>query len=323
MRTGVRASSRSTSRSTPRSGRPRSAASRPTTSADSAESIGENADDRRARSSSTGVELPYRPGGRHGLPRDASRSSASRPPGRWRSVLHAARGARGGAAATHRTTKWKIDEQVLRLGRRSRSATRPYNVHLGGCKYFPINSGSPAIAATGDARPGGIGRRADPRGGDPAHDEPGRLASRTQQVITEAFKKLKFVVVLSPWLSETADLFADVVLPAATIEKYEGPNSRHRPVHRRRHAPRRRRWSRCSSPGVSSTSTSTSARRLGRPASAKAASSPTLNEELRARGQARAPARREARRPARSSTAWAKGHRASRRGSRTSRRAAT
>ena len=34
-----------------------------------------------------------------------------------------------------------------------------------------------------------------------------------------------FVAVISPWMSETADLFADVVLPAATIEKYEGPIS--------------------------------------------------------------------------------------------------
>jgi len=31
------------------------------------------------------------------------------------------------------------------------------------------------------------------------------------------------VAAIDPWLSRTADLFADVVLPAATIEKYEGP----------------------------------------------------------------------------------------------------
>jgi len=41
----------------------------------------------------------------------------------------------------------------------------------------------------------------------------------------EAYKKFKFVAVIDPWLSQTADLFADVVLPAATIEKYEGPIS--------------------------------------------------------------------------------------------------
>ena len=33
------------------------------------------------------------------------------------------------------------------------------------------------------------------------------------------------MAVIDPWLSRTADFFADVVLPAATIEKYEGPLS--------------------------------------------------------------------------------------------------
>jgi anaerobic selenocysteine-containing dehydrogenase len=41
----------------------------------------------------------------------------------------------------------------------------------------------------------------------------------------EAYKKFKFVAVIDPWLSRTADYFADIVLPAATIEKYEGPLS--------------------------------------------------------------------------------------------------
>jgi anaerobic selenocysteine-containing dehydrogenase len=40
-----------------------------------------------------------------------------------------------------------------------------------------------------------------------------------------SYGMFEFVAVISPWLSETADLFADVVLPAATIEKYEGPIS--------------------------------------------------------------------------------------------------
>lgn len=32
-------------------------------------------------------------------------------------------------------------------------------------------------------------------------------------------------MVIDAWLSRTADLFADVVLPVATLEKYEGPLS--------------------------------------------------------------------------------------------------
>jgi hypothetical protein len=49
------------------------------------------------------------------------------------------------------------------------------------------------------------------------------VAYADSPVVWEAYKRLKFVVVIDPWLSKTADLFADVVLPAATIEKYEGP----------------------------------------------------------------------------------------------------
>jgi anaerobic selenocysteine-containing dehydrogenase len=45
----------------------------------------------------------------------------------------------------------------------------------------------------------------------------------SQPDFIESYKKFKFVAVIDPWLSETADYFADVVLPAATMEKYEGP----------------------------------------------------------------------------------------------------
>jgi len=47
----------------------------------------------------------------------------------------------------------------------------------------------------------------------------------SQRDIIEGFKKIPFIVVIDPWLSKTADLLADVVLPAATLEKYEGPLS--------------------------------------------------------------------------------------------------
>jgi anaerobic selenocysteine-containing dehydrogenase len=49
------------------------------------------------------------------------------------------------------------------------------------------------------------------------------VAFASQPDLIESYKKFKFVAVIDPWLSETADYFADVVLPAATIEKYEGP----------------------------------------------------------------------------------------------------
>jgi len=49
------------------------------------------------------------------------------------------------------------------------------------------------------------------------------LAAPNQQKVIEGYKKLKFVVVIDPWISETADYLADIILPAATMEKYEGP----------------------------------------------------------------------------------------------------
>jgi anaerobic selenocysteine-containing dehydrogenase len=51
------------------------------------------------------------------------------------------------------------------------------------------------------------------------------LSFADQPVMMAALEKLKFIAVIDPWLSETADLYGDVVLPAATIEKYEGPMS--------------------------------------------------------------------------------------------------
>jgi anaerobic selenocysteine-containing dehydrogenase len=47
----------------------------------------------------------------------------------------------------------------------------------------------------------------------------------SQRDMMAAYRLFKFVAVIDPWLSKTADLFADVVLPAATVEKYEGPLS--------------------------------------------------------------------------------------------------
>lgn len=51
------------------------------------------------------------------------------------------------------------------------------------------------------------------------------LAFASTKDIVEGFAKIPFIVVIDPWLSHTADLLADVVLPAATLEKYEGPIS--------------------------------------------------------------------------------------------------
>jgi len=43
--------------------------------------------------------------------------------------------------------------------------------------------------------------------------------------IRQAYSQFEHVTVLTPWMSETASLFANLILPTATIEKYEGPMS--------------------------------------------------------------------------------------------------
>ncbi len=98
----------------------------------------------------------------------------------------------------------------------------PYNLYLGDSKYFPINSKLPGIVAKVMLNPAKYGvdyvpevlilHMANPLG-----------SFASQPDFIESYKKYKFVAVIDPWLSETADYFADVILPAATIEKYEGP----------------------------------------------------------------------------------------------------
>lgn len=99
----------------------------------------------------------------------------------------------------------------------------PYDYTLKDSRFFPINSVNPGIIARVML--------------DPQKYEVDRLpemvivhmtngpgvAFTDSPVFLEAYKRFKFVVVIDPWLSRTADLFADVVLPAATLEKYEGP----------------------------------------------------------------------------------------------------
>jgi anaerobic selenocysteine-containing dehydrogenase len=95
---------------------------------------------------------------------------------------------------------------------------------LGASKFFPIRTGNPGMIAKVMLNPKKYGVEKIPELMILHMTNP--LGSFTDQpTFIEAYKKLKFVAVIDPWLSLTADLFADVVLPAATMEKYEGPIS--------------------------------------------------------------------------------------------------
>ncbi len=98
------------------------------------------------------------------------------------------------------------------------------NIYLNKSKFYPINSNNSSLVAKVIVAPEKFGvekvpemvivHMANPLGSFPDYE-----------ANFEAYKRFQFVAVIDPWLSKTADLFADVVLPAATMEKYEGPLS--------------------------------------------------------------------------------------------------
>lgn len=99
------------------------------------------------------------------------------------------------------------------------------DIALANSKFYPINSGNPGVIATVFKDPAKYGV-------DPAtlpevmivHMTNATVSFASQPDIDAMFGKYKFVAVIDAWLSRTADLWADVVLPAATMEKFEGPN---------------------------------------------------------------------------------------------------
>lgn len=102
-------------------------------------------------------------------------------------------------------------------------ADPPYNIYLKDSKFYPINSNLSGIVAKVMLNPEKYGVDYMPEVLIVHMTNP-LVAFASQPDFMESYKKFKFVVVIDPWLSETADYFADVVLPAATIEKYEGPS---------------------------------------------------------------------------------------------------
>ncbi len=116
---------------------------------------------------------------------------------------------------------WKVHGNFEKLDQ-IKIKEPPYNIYLKDSKYFPINSANPSVAARVMLNPQRYGVDYTPEVMIIHMTNP-VLSFPPQDIISEAYKKYKFIAVIDPWLSETADYFADVVLPAATVEKYEGP----------------------------------------------------------------------------------------------------
>jgi anaerobic selenocysteine-containing dehydrogenase len=132
-------------------------------------------------------------------------------------------GATGAVGGTSTDFTWKIHKNYKALDELT-VKDPPYNLYLKDSKYFPINSNNSSVVAR---------VMLDPEKYDVdytpevliLHMANPLLSFPDQPAFMESYRKFKFVAAIDPWLSETADYFADVVLPAATIEKYEGPLS--------------------------------------------------------------------------------------------------
>jgi anaerobic selenocysteine-containing dehydrogenase len=166
-----------------------------------------------------GVEVPHRPVGimayhmaQQELGFQAVRAMTMIP------MLVGAMGAAGGQLSDF---TWKIHTNYAKFEEFD-IGDPPYDFMLNNSKYFPINTGLPGVVANVMLNPDRYGVEELPEVVILHMVNP--LASfPSQQEFLDSYRKFRFVAVISPWLSETADYFADVVLPAATIEKYEGP----------------------------------------------------------------------------------------------------
>lgn len=168
-----------------------------------------------------GVEVPYRPVGimayhmtQQELGFQTTRAMTMVP------MLVGAVGAAGGQLSDF---TWKIHKNYAGFEKLTVDDP-PYDFILNKSKYFPINTGFPGMVAKVMIDPARYGVEKLPEVAILHYVNP-LSAFPSQQEYLDSYGLFKFVAVVSPWLSETADFFADVVLPAATIEKYEGPIS--------------------------------------------------------------------------------------------------
>ncbi len=168
-----------------------------------------------------GVEVPHRPVGimaYHMVQQELGFQTA-----RAMTMVPMLVGAVGAAGGQLSDFTWKIHKNYPKFEKLEVNDP-PYDFVLKGSKYFPINTGFPGMVAKVMLEPDRYGVDKLPEVAI-LHMVNPLNAFPSQQEFLDSYMKFKFVAVISPWLSETADYFADVVLPAATIEKYEGPIS--------------------------------------------------------------------------------------------------
>ena len=130
-------------------------------------------------------------------------------------------GAVGAVGGQRSDFTWKIHSNYQKLDQ-IEIKDPPYNIWLKDSMFFPINSNNSSLVAWVQQNPDKYGVETTPEVllihmCNPITSFP------DQRMLMEMYEKIKFIAVIDPWMSKTADYYADVVLPAATIEKYEGP----------------------------------------------------------------------------------------------------
>ncbi|MBT4125551.1 MAG: molybdopterin-dependent oxidoreductase [Chloroflexi bacterium] len=170
-----------------------------------------------------GVEIPYRPVAI--MTYHISQTELGFQQVRAQTMLMMLMGAMGAVGGTMSDFTWKIHKNFEGLD--NISITDEPNIYLKNSKFYPINSNNSSVVAQVMTDP-------DPKANYGVDYTPEvciihmanpMTSFLSQKDIYDGYMKFKFVAVIDPWMSHTADLFADVVLPAATLEKYEGPIS--------------------------------------------------------------------------------------------------
>ena len=167
-----------------------------------------------------GIEIPYRPVAI--MTYHIAQTELGFQQCRAQTMLMMLLGAMGAVGGQLSDYTWKIHKNYEGLD--NISITDEPNIYLNKSKFYPINSNNSSIVAQVMQDPASYGVDYTPEVCI-IHMANPMTSFLSQKDIYDGYMKFKFVAVIDPWLSHTADLFADVVLPAATLEKYEGPIS--------------------------------------------------------------------------------------------------
>ena len=102
----------------------------------------------------------------------------------------------------------------------------PYDFTLDSSKYFPINTPNPSFLARVLIDPSRyeVDEKKLPRVMF-VHMFNLSKSGPDVPIMRDGYSKVDMIIWLDPWLTEGASFLADIILPIATIEKYEGPLS--------------------------------------------------------------------------------------------------